>query len=126
MFGIEYFLPSNAKSADFEVPDEPYKVPMARNNLSLIGLQLNGINLLDLLNKKTNLQDSQSAINVNNDDNLGIEEKFVKYCNVNTIANVTFFDNDISKNTIQNDFVTGFTNSDIQHNVEMKSNINNI
>jgi hypothetical protein len=124
MLGIEYFLPSDAKNDGFEVPDEPYKVPMARNNLSLIGLQLNGTNLSDLLNKKTNLQDNQST---NTDDNLKIEEKFVKYCNINSNSIVSFSDNEISNNTIQNSFTVAFTNSNnIQYKVETKSNINNI
>jgi hypothetical protein len=119
-------LPSDAKSKDF-TPEDSYDVPMAESNLSLIGLQLNGTNLSDLLNKKANLQDSQSAINTDNDDNLRIEEKFVKYCNIDTIANVSFSDNEITKNTIQNDFVASFTNSNnMQYNVETKSNMNNI
>jgi hypothetical protein len=119
-------LPNDAKSKDF-TPEDSYDVPMAKSNLSLIGLQLNGTNLSDLLNKKTNLQDSQSAINTDNDDNLRIEEKFVKYCNIDTIANVSFSDNEIGKNTIQNDFVASFTNSNnMQYNVEAKTNMNNI
>jgi hypothetical protein len=100
---------------------------MTRNNLSLIGLQLNGTNLSDLLNKKTNLQDSQSAISTNNDDNLKIEEKFVKYCNIDTIANVSFSDNTVSKNSIQTDFIASFANNtDSKCKVETKSNMNNI
>ena len=127
MLGIEYFLPSDAKDSNFKIPTDSYDVPMAKNNLSLIGLQLNGINLLDLLSKKPNLQDSQSINNANNDANLKIEEKFVKYCNIETNANVSFFDNDISKNTIQNSFSATFTNSNnIQYKVETKSNMNNI
>ena len=126
MFGIEYFLPSDAKSDNFEAPTKPYKVPMTRDNLSSIGLQLNGINLSDLLDKKTNLQDSQSAIKAINDNNLKIEEKFVKYCNINTIANVSFLENTLSNNTIKNDFIASFINTKVQYNVETKSNMNNI
>jgi hypothetical protein len=102
-------------------------VTIAKNNLSLMGLQLNGTNLSDLLNKQNDSQDNQSADDANNDEKLKIEEKFVKYCDINSIANVSFSDNEISKNTIQNDFVASFTNSNnMQYNVETKSNMNNI
>jgi hypothetical protein len=126
MLGIEYYLPSDAKNAGFDVPDEPYNVPMARNNLSLIGLQLNGTNLSDLLNKQNNLHDNQSANDTNNDDNLKIEEKFVKYCDINALANVSFSDNTVSKNSIQNNFTVSLTNTDTKCDVEIKSNVSNI
>jgi hypothetical protein len=126
MIGIEYFLPSDAKSANFEVPKEPYKLPMTRNNLSLIGLQLNGTNLYDLLNNKSYLQDRKSAIKSNYDNNLKIEEKFVKYCDISTIANVAFSDNNLSNNTIQNDFTASFINTGSKYKVATKSNMNNI
>ena len=97
---------------------------MTRDSLSSIGLQLNGTNLSDLLDKKTNLQDNQST---NIDDNLRIEEKFVKYCNIDTNANVSFFDNTVSKNSIQTDFIASFTNNtNSKCKVETKSNMNNI
>jgi hypothetical protein len=128
MIGIDYFLPSDAKNKEDFIPSQAsYEVPMSRNNLSLIGLQLNGTNLSDLLNEKTNLQDSQSAINTDNDDDLRIEEKFVKYCDISTIANVSFSDNNLSNNTIQNDFIVSFVNANnIHYKIDTKSNMNNI
>jgi hypothetical protein len=97
---------------------------MTTNNLSLIGLQLNGNNLSDLLNKQIKLQDNQSTNNINNDDNLTIEEKFVKYCDINANAIVEFNDTtDISKNNITNKFINVYKNTNLPDEVKIEQDL---
>jgi hypothetical protein len=93
---------------------------MTENNLSLIGLKLNNINLSDLLNKQKNLQDNQST----NDDNLTIEEKFVKYCDINANTIVKFNDTtDISKNNITNKFINVYKNTNLPNEVKIEQDL---
>jgi hypothetical protein len=99
---------------------------MARDNLSSIGLQLNGTNLSDLLNKDNYSQDDQQANNANNDDNLKIEEKFVKYCDISAIS-VISFDKNLYNNNIQTKFsVSSVNTSDQQCNINIESDLNNV
>ena len=124
--GVEYFLPTDAnKGNEFIIPDESYEVIMARDNLSLIGLQLNGTNLSDLLNKHNNSQDNQQANNANNDDNLKIEEKFVKYCDISAISVISFDDN-LYNNNIQTKFSVSSVNTSQQCNINIESDLNNV
>jgi hypothetical protein len=125
--GIEYFLPSNVFSGEngkYNLPQDEYKVPMTENNLSLIGLKLNNINLSDLLNKQKNLQDNQSTNDINNDDNLTIEDKFVKYCDINANTIVKFNDTtDISKNNITNKFINVYKNTNLPDEVKIEQDL---
>ena len=94
----------------------------------MIGLQLNGNNLSDLLNEQKKLQDDQSTNNIN-DDNLTIEEKFVKYCDINANAIVKFNDTtNISKNIITNNFISVFKNTNLPDEVKIEQDLqsNNI
>jgi hypothetical protein len=108
--------------------DDKYKVSISQDNLSLIGLQLNGNNLSDLLNKQKNLQDNQSTNNIN-DDNLSIEEKFVKYCDINANAIVKFNDTtNINKNNITNNFISAYKNTNLPDEIKIEQHFesNNI
>ena len=109
--GIDSFLPSNAYDNDFVLPKESYTLEMSQDNLSKMGLQLNGTNLSDLLDKQKKSQDNQSVDNTNKPDaNLKIEEKFVKYCTISAISTVKFV-NDWNNNNIQNIFTATYSNT---------------
>ena len=112
--GIEYFLPSNAYDENFVVPNEPYNLAMTQDNLSELGLQLNGTSLSNLLDKQKKSLDNETIDNTNNlDDNLKIEEKFVKYCTISAISTITFNDKkSITKNNILNTFVISYKNTE--------------
>jgi hypothetical protein len=94
---------------------------MLENNLADSGLKINNINLSTLINqgnKNRNEQlnavlgaltsGDQSTIKDNND--LSIEEKFVKYCVVNSINDVQL-QMQANTNTIQSEFVVGYKNT---------------
>ena len=129
--GIEYFLPSDAYNGDdFVAPDDSYNQTITQDNLSEIGLQLNGTNLSDLLDKQNKSQDNQAANKlINPDDNLKIEEKFVKYCTINAISTIVFANNNVSNNKIQNTFISSYNNTDDKceiHNIQEETDLNNI
>jgi hypothetical protein len=94
---------------------------MLENNLADSGLKINNINLSTLINQENKNRNEQlnavlgaltsgdqSTIKDNND--LSIEEKFVKYCVVNSINDVQL-QMQANTNTIQSEFVVGYKNT---------------
>ena len=113
MVGIEYFLPGNVyNDNEINIPDKPYNFALDENMLSKIGLKINDTNLCDLINKQDDQSANQSDTTlIDEDDNLKIEEKFVKYCTVNTISTITIHDKkSFTKNNILNTFAIKYSN----------------
>ena len=111
--GIEYFLPSDFYKDNFVLSDDPYKWEFEQSNLADMGLKLNGTNLSDLIAKDYNSsQTNNTTTNVDNDNNLKIEEKFVKYCTIKTNSTISFKNkNNININAIENGFIASYNNT---------------
>ena len=78
-----------------------------------MGLKLNNTNLSNLIAKDYNSsQTNNTTTNVDNDNNLKIEEKFVKYCTIKTNSTISFKNkNNININTIENAFIASYNNT---------------
>ena len=127
IIGIDSFSPSNAYDNDFVLPTEPYDLKMIQNNLSVMGLQLNGNNLSTLINKQKNNQSTNEGNSVDDND-LKIEEKFVKYCTINAVSTVKFIKVG-NNNNIQNIFTATFNNANQKWKViekQEEAELNNV
>ncbi len=121
---LEDFLPSTItfdKDKKLINDNVNYEQQMLENNLADSGLKVNNINLSTLIkqenkNRKEQLNVVFDALTsgeqptIKDDNDLSIEEKFVKYCVVNSNNDVQLQMN-ANTNTIKSEFVVGYKNT---------------
>ena len=136
---LNHFLPSNISIDEEKIiiaSNNEYDQQMVENNLADSGLKLNNINLSELIKQENQnqRQATVSALNaltngqkpkIQNNDNLSIEKKFVRYCVVNAINHVQF-DSQVTHNTIKSEFVVGYKNTQEKYSHADEFEINNL